>query len=244
MDTHTFDALVRSLARRGNRRTLTASALIAGLAAPLDLTEAKRRKRKKNKKRKKGKGKGGSPASTTTLAPASTTTPAPGCTPTCDGAACGAADGCGGACQRGTCGDCQTCDKGTCVAAANDTPCEDGDKCTVNTCQGGVCTVSNRIFCEQPFNECRHSTCNPATGFCEEGNRQQAWPCTPTDICLVTNGQCDGQGACQAGPKLCGSTQNCCPAGPYAGVCKLRSGQPCTKGSDCCSNACLGIVCF
>lgn len=236
LDTHTFDALVRSLASRGTRRTIAAGLLVMGVAALPDRSEAKRRRRRKKKKQKKGKGKEGSSATTTTLAPT--------CAPTCDGAACGADDGCGGTCLRGTCGDCHSCAQGVCVAVANGTPCDDGDKCTDNTCQGGACTVTNTIFCPQPQNECRLSTCNPATGFCEEHNRQQAWPCTPTDLCLVTNGQCDGQGACLAGPKLCGPTQNCCPDGPYAGACKLKSGQPCSKGSDCCSDTCVGIACW
>lgn len=166
------------------------------------------------------------------------------CDPQCDGQACGAEDGCGGVCQTGSCPTCETCQQGACVSVANDTPCPSENRCLITTCQGGICTEVNHIVCQQPQNPCRQSTCNPATGFCVESNRQQAWPCTNTAICSTPNGQCDGQGVCHSAPVSCGSTQECCPDGQYAGICKLRSGQPCSQGSQCCSGTCLGIVCY
>jgi hypothetical protein len=235
MDTHTFDALVRSLANRGTRRTLASGLLVAPLAAGISATpensEARRRKRKK---KKKGHGTG-----------STTTTPGPACEPDCAGKGCGASNGCGGTCQAETCGECQTCAGGACVAVANGTECDDGDKCTANTCQDGVCTVYTRVACDQPRNECRISTCNPDTGFCEEGNQHDNYPCDNEAICMEVQGVCDGAGSCVSGPLACsGLDRKCCPDGPYAGQCKLKTNGGCQQNSQCCSGACVFFVCW
>lgn len=247
MDTHAFDALVRRLANRGTRRSLASGLLItplaAGVAAGLESADAKRRKKKKKKKKGSGGGTTAAPAPTTTRQPTATTTQQPACQPDCAGKNCGANDGCDGTCQSGACPTCQTCDQGACVVAANNTPCDDGSLCTTSACQEGVCSVSIELVCGQPSDPCRIATCNPATGDCEIGNRQQGAACTHTQICHVNDGACDGQGMCVSGPVTCSGLQSCCPDGDYVGQCKLINGRDCGSDDECCSGNCAQFKC-
>ena len=54
------------------------------------------------------------------------------------------------------------------TAKADDTPCEDGNKCTSQEkCIGGNCTPHNEVQCPQPSSLCETTFCNPDTAQCE-----------------------------------------------------------------------------
>ena len=95
-----------------------------------------------------------------------------------DGDLCTVGDTCqNGECVSGPAKECEgepqqchefTCEEGECteVPVANDTPCSDGDLCTVgDTCQNGMCVSGPDMECDDN-NECTEDNCDPTTGVC------------------------------------------------------------------------------
>jgi hypothetical protein len=104
------------------------------------------------------------------------------------------------------CHDAGTCNTGTGVCSnptkSDGSACTDGNACTqTDTCQGGTCTGSNPVFCNDS-NPCTDDACNPGTGLCmfvaNDGNS-----CTDGNAC--TNDACSG-GTCVFAPSgACGA---------------------------------------
>jgi hypothetical protein len=119
---------------------------------------------------------------------------------------------------------------------ANGTSCDDASACTqTDTCQEGVCTGSDPVFCA-PTGSC-HATgvCDPATGQCSEATPladgtvcDDGNVCTRTDRCVA--------GACTGGdPVVCAAPDQC----HDAGVCDPVSGcsaPPRADGALCETN--------
>ncbi|MBD89285.1 MAG: hypothetical protein CL940_02980 [Deltaproteobacteria bacterium] len=93
-----------------------------------------------------------------------------------DGSACTANDLCDeGSCQGEPvdCADGNACTDDTCDDAlgcqnpvlANDSPCEDGDLCTLNeTCQGGTCSWTGATLSCEDGDDCTMDLCDPQVG--------------------------------------------------------------------------------
>lgn len=81
------------------------------------------------------------------------------------------------------------------VSANDESPCTDGDLCTVDDlCAGGACTPGEAKNCLDD-NPCTDDLCNPATGCYHENNEaicQDGSACTTQDQCLA--------GGCIGGP--------------------------------------------
>ncbi|MEP7123054.1 MAG: kelch repeat-containing protein [Byssovorax sp.] len=155
-----------------------------------------------------------------------------------DGTTCNDGDGCTQAdtCMLGTCvggspvvcvaqdschgvGVCNpklgACDNPT---LADDTPCDDGNKCTQSDkCTAGICASATPTDC--PAIDACHlpGTCDLATGMCPNAETQTAKDCT-----IV--GECDTGGACD----------------PASGAC-TKTAKP--DGSPCTNGVCLAGTC-
>ena len=183
----------------------------------------------------------------------------------CDDGAC-LADG---FCDAGECvGDAVVCpepddpcqvalcdpDTGECGAATaeDDTACDDGDLCTLQTtCQGGVCTPTAGMEVECAAPECAVAACNPGTGQCETTVLDNGASCDDGDACTsqdkCTDGVCDGQvKQCVANNPCKTSTCN-----PDTGQCVVGSippggdcddDDPCTFGETCSDGQCVGAA--
>jgi slime mold repeat-containing protein len=119
-------------------------------------------------------------------------------------------------------------------------PCDDGDACTVDSCDAssGACVHAPRVCDDQ--NSCTSDSCDPATGCtftpvpaetaCDDGNA-----CTAGDAC-------DADGHCGGTPEppgtgcddrnACTLSDACDGAGSCAGV-PMSPGSPCDDGLAC-----------
>ncbi len=139
-------------------------------------------------------------------------------------------------------------------ALPNGTVCETGNRCTADTCQGGVCTEGPTTVTCASSDPCRISTCNPGTGDCDVSDAPNGTPCddgnrcTRTDVCQA--GSCVGQDpvACTA-PDPCHGIGTCDPAtglcsAPPLDVGTCQGGRvhdgPCLCDGACCAS---GSVC-
>ena|SRR5215217_2242226 len=144
--------------------------------------------------------------------------------------------------------------------APDDTPCEDGDLCTVgDTCQNGTCQAGDLTTCPDTGNQCTVSVCNPGTGVCEVQNRPNGTSCDDNNSC-TENDMCTG-GIC-AGTRItgcvnCTNDQDCstvavtdcqeafCQANNTCGVrnkadgTACEDGNPCTVGDTCQAGVCV-----
>jgi MYXO-CTERM domain-containing protein len=179
-------------------------------------------------------------------------TPKPDGTTCSDGNACTMGDTCqAGACVPGAAVVCPTPDQchtaGTCStttgmcsnpAKPNGTGCDDGDKCTMtDTCQVGVCKSGAVVVCPGA-DQCNDaSACDPATGTCSNGAKNDGTACEDGDLCT-------GPDTCQAGKCQVGAAVVCQAMDECHDVGK------CFAGSGACSNplkpngtACTGGTC-
>lgn len=79
------------------------------------------------------------------------------------------------------------------VAKADDTPCDDGDRCTVvDRCIAGKCAGTPSAPC-QPLTCHATPTCDAATGACVYTPLPKGKPCSGKSVCEV----CDGNGTCE-----------------------------------------------
>ena len=129
------------------------------------------------------------------------------------------------------------------TAAAEGTPCDDGDLCTVgDTCQAGSCTAGPPASCDDG-NPCTADSCGGAG--CEY-TAQGGGDCDDGDGCTVGDG-CVGQ-VCVGGPAMaCDDGNGCtsdscvdgaCVATPNTEPCD--DGDPCTSGTVCGGGSCGG----
>lgn len=137
------------------------------------------------------------------------------CVPACDGKQCGP-DGCGGLC--GECNDGNSCTVDTCDPAgqclfdpvpAEGSQCEDGLFCTTGeTCQKGLCKGGPRD-CNDPIGrQCEVGQCNEDTNACEFRPAEAGKACDDGFQCTV-NDQCDGKGSCTGPTKDCDDGDPC-----------------------------------
>jgi hypothetical protein len=158
-----------------------------------------------------------------------------------------------GTCQQGICKD-------ACWGLPNDTPCDDGDACTLgDTCQSSRCLPGPYMNCGagDPCNGypyCLNGTCFPPTptncsanlGPCAVGFCDPAFGCgvTPTNegaSCGIGDA-CYGdktchQGACIAGPPLPDGT-SCALDGSWGHIGACHGGQcACDDHNDCTSDS-------
>jgi hypothetical protein len=125
----------------------------------------------------------------------------------------------------------------------NDTICEgDGNKCTVERCQEGVCLGPSCPKCPEPENPCQVATCNANTGACGTNNLQgpcnDGNPCTVNEQCR-SGGHCDagivnvGAGVACKGSQQCRVNTTCNGTGQCTGGSLLPSGSACNDFNDC-----------
>ncbi len=182
------------------------------------------------------------------------------CVPVANGTPCDDGNPCtqNDTCQAGVCtpGAQKTCPPSTdpckvsvcdpatgdCVSenAPNDTPCEDGDLCTVgDTCQNGTCRPGSPKTCPPSTDPCKVSVCVPATGDCVSENAPNDTPCEDGDPCTL--GDTCQNGTCRPGsPKTCPPSTDPCKVSvcnPVTGQCEATqnapSGTPCEDGNPC-----------
>ncbi|MFT5430851.1 MAG: hypothetical protein ACI9OJ_001529 [Myxococcota bacterium] len=144
-----------------------------------------------------------------------------------------------------------SCDAASgCVNDANSAPCDlDSDACTADVCAAGACTAGPTADCEDG-NSCTLDTCNADVGCysvptntpccvgdasqCDDGN-----PCT-SDLCDDVTGGCNYENvaiACDDG-EVC-TVDDACADGACAGV-----SATCDDGNACTDDACTdGVGC-
>lgn len=124
----------------------------------------------------------------------------------------------------------------------SDSDCTDGNLCTHDTCQNGVC-VNTPVNCDDG-NACTVDTCDPVRGDCVHA----AIDCDDRNACTVDS--CDLEsGVCVHTPVTCTALDQC----HEAGVCDPASGCPnpekqngascgiaCIIGATCQAGVCTG----
>jgi hypothetical protein len=139
-----------------------------------------------------------------------------------DGNACTLSDTCqNGSCQSGTAVVCSASDQchvaGTCDTATgscsnptapNDTPCSDGNACTLSdTCQNGSCQSGTAVVCSAS-DQCHVAgTCDTATGSCSNPTAPNGTTCDDQTYCTVSD-QCT-DGVCGGSPRDCNDNLSC-----------------------------------
>ncbi len=168
------------------------------------------------------------------------------------------------ACCDVECPEGQVCCEGVCQECCDDGDCDDGNLCTIDSCDGGSCTATP-VVCDDDGVFCNGTeACNPSNGLCEgTGNPCAAGEvcCEVTDSCvdeccddnacddgdLCTTDACVG-GTCQYTPVDCPDNGVFCD-GPEScddqtGEC-VSGGDPCGDGEVCCesSASCVDECC-
>jgi len=150
-------------------------------------------------------------------------------------------------CTPAACQDSSTCEPATgqCVpvVSADDTPCDDGNACTLDeVCTGGTCASATGPGCDDG-SICTDDTCDPAVGCINS-----PVDCADTDPCTIDS--CDEALGCQSAPAPNGSacddgdlcteslclTGSCLPMGPVT----CDDGNPCTVDSCDSAVGCIG----
>jgi hypothetical protein len=153
-----------------------------------------------------------------------------------------------GTCGAGTpldCSDGDPCTADVCrpasgcerPAAPDDTPCNDGDACTIaDRCRAGVCTAGGAIFCAITDAQCVVAGCDAATGCVlspiPEGRLCLGGTCDAVGNCCGVNTDCDGDGICEC-PTTCGFAGGC-PGGACG------DDGDCDPLQRCCGGAAAG----
>ncbi|MCH9001369.1 MAG: hypothetical protein IIC02_02250 [Planctomycetes bacterium] len=154
---------------------------------------------------------------------------------TAGGALCTDSPGTPSCCGDGACEgveDADNCPKDCAVPCSVDTDCDDGDPCSVDLCQGSICTHSP-MDCDDgdacTFDHCVAGTCANDPLTCDDG-----------DSC--TDDQCDPASGCSNDFPACGASDGCCgtsctPATDPDCACGGKN-ESCASGADCCSGNC------
>jgi hypothetical protein len=140
-----------------------------------------------------------------------------------------------GACQVGQC----VVQNGQATCVAKDKPdgvtCDDGNACTVTSCQSGTCSLDQRISCDDN-NPCTNDSCDPSQG-CVNQNKPNGTECQSARC--NQNGNYVPAATCSSGMCQAATVQDC---GAYE--CQLPAGCPdqCSDQSDCKQgNFCLDL---
>ncbi len=126
--------------------------------------------------------------------------------------------------------DCESCE--------NNNECQDGDACTSDVCDDGVC-VNAPISCDDG-SACTTDSCNPSSGCvntpitCNDGDSCTTDSCNPATGCVFTPVTCDDGNEC---------TQDFCVSGfcehqQLEGSCDDEN--PCTTDDYCENGFCVG----
>jgi len=153
----------------------------------------------------------------------------------------------GNACTKNTC----EVKSGQCNAPAplGGGACDDGDACTPkDTCKGATCAAGPPKTCNDG-DPCTVDSCNKQTGQCGATAGNEGAQCTDKDPCTV--GDACSSGTCGSGkPKACNdgnpcTTDSCdkatgdCKFDKIAGCTGCDSDKACDDGKDCTINTCL-----
>ncbi|RME37020.1 MAG: hypothetical protein D6788_10395 [Planctomycetota bacterium] len=134
-------------------------------------------------------------------------------------------------CDDGNICTVDSCDAGTCVSVPAPAACDDGDPCTLNdACVNGACVGFPRD-CSSLDDACHTGVCNPTTGVCEAVVANEGGPCDDGDLC--TTGDICNAGLCVGTPVDCSPLNDAC----NVGVCNATTGQceaqPINEGGPC-----------
>ncbi len=144
----------------------------------------------------------------------------------------------GSPCDDGNACTSDLCQGGQCLISLNEAFCDlDGDICTADKCSGGECLPGALKACADDGNPCTADECQPSQGCSHPF--VDALPCVPKGIFCVA-------GACQAGQCVAASSAGCddnnaCTldlCDPVMGVCSNTAlgNAPCSDGSACSQN--------
>ncbi|MFN8663138.1 MAG: hypothetical protein U0075_14720 [Thermomicrobiales bacterium] len=225
MDLDRLDAVARSLASAGSRRSLlgmlaavpVAGGLLARLAPEDAEAKERRRRRKQRHKRRKNPGrnkkKGCKPRGRGKVC-------AGRCGLVTNRQTCGKTVDCGSCACPEPCGACLICQTGpNTVGACVPDPAQDGQVCAGGVCDGGACVACSAS------NPCPSGCCDPATGTCVAD-------CPSCQIC--------DSGVCAADPSL--QRQVCAGSGATTSICcNGVCCDGCCDGEGTCG-ACLAFV--
>jgi hypothetical protein len=151
-------------------------------------------------------------------------------------------------CDDGNACTLDTCVSGVCrheTASLNGTTCEDGNACTQgDTCQSGTCTSGTPVVCNAS-DQCHVAgTCDPATGTCSNPAKTNGSSCSDGNACTL--GDTCQSGTCTSGtPVVCNASDQCHVAGTCDPATGTCSNPAKANGSSCSDgNACtLGDTC-
>jgi hypothetical protein len=156
--------------------------------------------------------------------------------------------GCGNVCSAppSQCHEAGVCSRGKCSYAfkASGAPCNDGNACTVDVCNGSGACVSTGITCNSPPNQCYQPTGTCSNGTCSYTPKPSGAACDDGNAC--TTDACNGSGVCIGTGITCNSPPNQCyqPTGSCSnGTCSYTpksSGAACDDGNPCTTDACNG----
>jgi YD repeat-containing protein len=147
-------------------------------------------------------------------------------------------------CDDGNVCTIDACEGGVCThaAVADGTACNDGDACTqTDTCVAGVCTGTNAVVCTA-IDQCHEAgTCDPATGACSNPAKADGTACNDGNACTQTD-TCVAGVCTGANAVVCTAIDQCHEAGtcdPATGAC---SNPVKADGTPCPDNdACNGL---
>ena len=140
------------------------------------------------------------------------------------------------------------------LAAADATPCDDGNPNTVgDVCTGGTCAGVNRcagVRCEARDQCHTPGSCDPGTGACSNPAAADGTSCSDDDLCtqwdVCIAGVCSGDN-----PITCVAQDECHTAGrcdPGTGACSgpaAADGTPCGDGDACTqTDSCQAGICM
>jgi len=154
-------------------------------------------------------------------------------------------------CQSGVCTDgddpCAAplvCDEdgNTCVGCLNNSDCDDGLDCTIDTCVLNSCVYTPDNGACSDGNVCTDDTCVVGVGCVHTNNTA---PCNDNNAC--TTADACSEGSCVAGPPLDCNDNNVCTddtCDPATGCVYTNNMGPCSDGNACTtSDACSGGSC-
>lgn len=124
-----------------------------------------------------------------------------------------------------------------------DTECDDGDACTINTCNAGTC-VDQPVNCDDSdactTDSCVGGICNNDVIFCNDGNACSDDYCDSVTGCEATN---DDTNTCSDGDDC--TVNDACSSGSCTGEAStepacmcLPKRSACQSGNECCSGNC------
>ncbi len=122
---------------------------------------------------------------------------------------------------------------------APDSPCDDGNACTVNdTCTGSGSCVGSPMACNAPPSQCHQSTGTCSNGACSYALKSAGSSCDDGNAC-TSGDACDATGVCAGTSTACATPPSQCyqPTGTCANsscsYAPKTAGSPCDDGNAC-----------